>query len=332
MSNSLAVGIDIGGTNLRGVLSNGDGEFLCRTEEKVNTKDKMAISRQIVDFTRKLCKVGGVELADLGGVGIASTGPMKKEEGLLIKPSNLPFEEVPLTEPVRKELNLPVSLLNDCIAGVLGEKFFGAGKEREAKNLVYINIGTGIGGGAVVDGNVLFGHGGNAAEIGHITIDPEMRLECGCGKKGHWEAYCSGRNIPNFVRMKFNELSEKEAKKSYLYRNFDGDLSKITSKEFFESVKVGDDFSKDILKEIGKMNAIGVSNVIDLFAPSLVVVGGSVALENPEEIIPPIKNQIKFHIRNLKPEIMLTPLEEDVELYGAVSEAFSQGQALPVNE
>ena len=323
MSSQFVVGIDIGGTNIRGVLSNETGEFLRRVKEKVDTEDEMALSGQIVSITRRLCEEEQIEVESLEGIGIASTGPMKREEGILVEPSNLPFDRIPLTGPVVEELGMSVSLLNDCIAGVLGERYFGAGKEDETENLVYVNMGTGIGGGAIVDSHVLFGYGGNAAEIGHITVDPEMRLRCGCGKRGHWEAYCSGRNIPNFVRLKFDELGDAEAKKSYLYKLYDGDLSKITAKDFFEAVKKGDDFAEDVLKKINMMNILGVGDVIDLYAPSLVTIGGSVALKNPDIIVPPIRDRVKEHIRNLEPEIMLSQLGEDIGLYGAVAEALS---------
>jgi glucokinase len=88
--------------------------------------------------------------------------------------------------------------LNDCAAAVLGERHFGAGKGLE--NLAYVTLSTGLGGGAIVDGHLLIGKDGNAVEVGHITIDPGSSLICGCGSPGHWEAYSSGSNIPNFVK------------------------------------------------------------------------------------------------------------------------------------
>lgn len=321
MSETFVIGIDIGGTNLRGVLSNAEGKFLHRVEENVDTEDEMTLSRQIVDTVRKLGRSEDIDINRINGIGIASTGPMKRKEGILIKPSNLPFDRIPIKGPVEEELKVKTSLVNDCIAGVLGERRFGIGRKKETENLVYVNIGTGIGGGAIVDGNVLFGHHGNAAEIGHLTIDPQMRLKCGCGKNGHWEAYCSGKNIPNFVRMKFEEAEEDKAKKSLLFEKYDGELSRITAKDFFDAAKSGDEFSQEILKEMGKLNAMGFANVVDFFAPSLITIGGTVALKNEKEILNPIKKQINNHIRNPEPEIMITSLGDDIGLYGAVSEA-----------
>ncbi|MFP4006318.1 MAG: ROK family protein [Candidatus Hadarchaeia archaeon] len=323
MSGKLVVGIDIGGTNLRGVLSDEKSNFLHRIEEKVDTKNNMALSNQIADTVKKLCDSEGIGTNRIKGIGIASTGPMRREEGVLINPSNLPFERIPITNPVEEKLDIPASLVNDCIAGVMGEKKFGIGRKRKAKNIVYVNIGTGIGGGAIVDGNVLFGHSGNAAEIGHLTIDPKMRLKCGCGKKGHWEAYCSGKNIPNFVKMKFDTADDERSRESVLFKRAKGDLSKITARDFFEAAKSGDELSRELLDEMGKMNAIGFSNVVDFFAPSVITIGGTVALKNKKEILRPIKNRINDHIRNPEPEITITQLGEDIGLYGGVTEALN---------
>ncbi|KXB00964.1 hypothetical protein AKJ41_03245 [candidate division MSBL1 archaeon SCGC-AAA259O05] len=323
MSESLAVGVDIGGTNLRGVIANEAGEFLFREKEKINTKDKKGISRQIIKLVDDFCESAKIEVNDLKGIGIASTGPMKRKEGVLIEPTNIPFDEVPLKEPIEKKIDIPVSLINDCIAGVLGEKEYGIGSERNVENLVYVTMGTGIGGGAIVDNHLLIGEGGNAAEIGHFTVDPEERLECGCGKKGHWEAYCSGKNIPNYLRLRFSEIGDERVQNSLLHDLVSGDYSEIDAKLFFDAVRKEDELANQIAEEIGNLNAIGFSNVIDAYAPSLITVGGSVALKNEKIVLPPVQKQVKNHIRNIEPEIAITPLKEDVGLYGAVAEAFT---------
>ncbi|KXA90810.1 hypothetical protein AKJ57_03590 [candidate division MSBL1 archaeon SCGC-AAA259A05] len=323
MSESLAVGVDIGGTNLRGVLANETGEFLFREEEKINTEDKNDISRQVIKLVDDFCESAEIEANDLKGIGIASTGPMKREEGVLIEPTNIPLDAVPLKKPIEKKMNIPASLINDCIAGAMGEKEYGMGSERDAENLVYVTMGTGIGGGAIVDNHLLLGESGNAAEIGHFTVDPEERLECGCGKKGHWEAYCSGKNIPNYLRMRFSEIGYERVQNSLLHDLVSGDYSEIDARLFFDAVRKEDGLANQIAEEIGSMNAIGFGNVIDAYAPSLITIGGSVALKNESIVLPPIQKQVKDHIRNLEPEIMMTPLKEDVGLYGAVAEAFT---------
>jgi len=317
MRKRYVVAVDLGGTSVRLALSDEDGSLIGKVQEKVDTSSEEAIVKQIVSVTRSLCRESETDLADLEGVGIASAGPLSLKEGALINPTNLPFEYVPLTEPISEELGLPAYLFNDCTAAVLGERTFGAGKELD--NIVYISIGTGIGGGALVDGCLLLGKDGNAVEIGHLTIDFEGRLNCGCGKKGHWEAYCSGRNIPNFVRMKLEELDRAIVEKSLIYGRVKGDLSKLTSEILFEVAKDGDELSLRLVEEMGVLNAIGFANVISAYDPSLITVGGTVTLENENLVLSPIRKHVEDYAVNRIPNIAVTPLGEDAGIFGGVA-------------
>ena len=311
------IGVDLGGTWVRAALSDEKGKIMEKVQEKVDVSSEKAISNQIVKIVRVLCNKSGVDVTSLEGVGIASAGPLDIKEGALINPTNLPFDYVPLTRPISEQLNVPTFLINDCAAAVLGERIFGAGKGLD--NLVYITIGTGIGGGAIVDGHLLLGKDGNAVEIGHITIDYEGRLECGCGKRGHWEAYCSGRNIPNYVRMRLEEVDEELKRQSLLFKKIKGELSQLSSQDLFEAAKRGDKLSLQLVEEIGVLNAIGFANVINAYDPSLITVGGTVALKNEELILPPIRKYVKNYTVNRLPEIIVTPLGENIGIYGGIS-------------
>lgn len=311
------IGVDLGGSWVRAALSDEDGNFIAKLKEMVDRESEKAISNQIIRLARSLCSKSDVNFTDIKGIGIASTGPLDLSKGALISPTNLPFKFIPLTKPISSELKIPAYLLNDCTAGVIGEREFGAGKG--LNDLVYITLGTGIGGGAIVDGHLLLGKDGNAVEIGHITIDYTGSLKCGCGKRGHWEAYCSGRNIPNFVRMKLREMDEKKVSSSLLYKNLEGDFSKLNSEDLFKSAKSEDDLSLELVEEIGRLNAIGFANVINAYDPSLITVGGSVALQNRKLVMPPIKRFVKNYTLNRLPKIIVTPLAEDVGTYGAIA-------------
>ena len=311
------IGVDLGGTWVRVALSDEKGKIMEKMQEKVDVSSEKAISNQIVKIVRILCDRSGVDVASLEGVGIASAGPLDIKEGALINPTNLPFDYVPLTGPISEQLSVPAFLTNDCTAAVLGEREFGAG--RGLDNLVYITMGTGIGGGAIVDGHLLLGKDGNAVEIGHITIDYEGRLECGCGKRGHWEAYCSGRNIPNYVRMRLEEIDEELKRQSLLFKKIKGEVSQLRSQDLFEAAKRGDKLSLQLVEEIGVLNAIGFANVINAYDPSLITVGGTVALKNEELILPPIRKYVKNYAVNRLPKIIVTPLGENIGIYGGIS-------------
>ena len=302
---------------MRVVLSDRKGNFLERANATVDTSSPDAISRQIVKLSRLLCRKHGLDVATLAGVGIASAGPLIQEEGVLINPTNLPFEQVSLTKPIREELGIAAYLINDCAGAALGERTFGAAKGFD--NYVYVTISTGIGGGAIVNGTLLLGKDGNAHEIGHVTIDYGGRLICGCGKRGHWEAYCSGKNIPNFVKMRFEELDKTVVKGSLVLKRASGDLSKLSATDLFDAAKNRDKLSLQLVEEIGVLNAIGFANVINSYDPSLITVGGTVTLKNKNAILTPIKAHVGDYAVNRLPEIKVTPLGEDAGLYGAVA-------------
>jgi glucokinase len=313
------IGVDLGGTWVRVVLSDEKGDFIEKTSEPVDKSSPKAISGQIVRVTRFLCSKRGFGVNAVKGIGIASVGPLIQEEGVLIKPPNLPFDYVRLTKPITEELGVPACLINDCVGAALGEKTFGAAKGLD--NYVYITISTGIGGGAIVNGTLLLGKDGNGHEVGHFVIDYEGRLTCGCGRRGHWEAYCSGRNIPNFVRMRLKDMAAKTVKQSLLVKRVGGDLSKLVAADLFAAGKQGDNLSLQLINEIGVLNAMGFANVINAYDPSLITVGGTVTLKNRKMILSPIKKHVKDYAINRIPEIMITPLGDDACLYGAVAAA-----------
>jgi glucokinase len=311
------VAVDLGGTWVRVALSDGAGAFKAKVQERIDARSAEAVDSQLVRLVRFVCRDGSVNVRRLVGVGIASTGPLDLKKGKLVTPANLPLDSVPITDPVGEALGVPVYLVNDCTAAVLGERRFGAGQGID--NLVHVTIGTGIGGGAIVDGHLLLGKDGNAVEIGHFVIDYEGRLTCGCGKKGHWEAYCSGRNMPNFVRMRLAAISEEIVKESLLRSELEDVSSDLSSQDLFCAAKRGDQLALQFVEEIGVLNAAGFANIVNAYDPSLITIGGSVIQENKELILPPIKAHIAEYALNREPRIALTALGKETGLYGALA-------------
>jgi glucokinase len=311
------MGIDLGGTWVRVVLADEKGRFVAKTSEKVDKSSAKAVSDQMIRLARFLCSKHGCDVKSIRGVGIAATGPLVQREGALIHPTAMQFDYVPLTKPVSEELGIPSCLINDAAGAALGEKMFGAAKGLD--NYAYITISTGIGCGAMVNGTLLLGKDGNAHEVGHIVIDFEGRLTCGCGKRGHWEAYCSGSNIPNFVRMRLKEMPEKAVKESLLLKRIGGNLSTLTASDLFAAAKEADSISSKLVKEIGVLNAIGFANVVNAYDPSLITVGGTVTLKNKKMVMSPITKHVKDYVINRIPKIMVTPLGDDIGLYGAIA-------------
>jgi glucokinase len=264
-------------------------------------------------------KIRDTNLKKIKGICIGSAGPLHLKKGGLLHPSNIPYDFVPLVEPIENELGFKTLLLNDGSAAVMGEHFYGSGVG--INNLAYVTISTGIGGGVYVDGHLLTGKDGNAAEIGHFTIDNAGHLHCSCGGKGHWEAYCSGRGIPHYLNYILKAKS-KELEASNLLSFFQNSGGKPSARNLFASAKTGDSLALSIVDIIGKLNAIGFANVNDAYDPSLITVGGSITLNNSDLILEPIKKYIGNHSINRVPAIKVTPLGGDVVMYGALARIF----------
>ena len=310
------VGVDIGATYIRVALADGKGDIVDKmTEPTVKTGESLDLTHQIIRMIKALLENNSVGKECLIGIGVGTIGPLDLKKGAIINSPNLPFKEVPLLEPLEKAFEVRVKILNDCTAAVVGEKIFGADKGLD--NIVYITISTGIGGGAYVDGHLLIGKDGNAAEIGHMVVDPEGLLICGCGKRGHWEAYCFGANIPRYARILLSRKAGIES--SLVYKYAEGDLRNLTAKIIYGAAREGDEVALEIVEKINTYNAVGVTNVINVYDPELITLGSSVVLNNVDLVVEAIKEKVGGYVMNRLPEIRVTPLAGDVVLYGAIA-------------
>jgi len=318
-----SIAIDHGSTYTRAALVDNEYHIMLKIKEKSTREGNGAVCRQIEGMIDSILgKITQEQQKKIRGIGVASFGVIDMKGGaIIVGGTDRPFEYIPLVKSLSTKFKLHVYVLNDCIAGVIGEHEFGAGKGID--NLVYITISTGIGCGVYIDGRPIFGKDGNAHQIGHMTIDCQGNLKCSCNKYGHWEAYCSGERIPNLLRMKFKAMNEDRIKNSMLYKMVGGDFSKLETKTFFEAAKAKDDLSLEIIDEIGKLNAIGFANVINVYDPSLITVGGTVVMMNKNLLINPMKKYIGDYVLNRMPKIRITPLGEDICLYGAAAIVFN---------
>ena len=306
------IAVDIGATKIRVASGNREGmdEKIVEATDRANGPG--GVSTQMIRMIRE------VENSPRA-IGVGSIGPLDLERGMITNTPNYPFNEIPVVEPLRREFAVPVKIANDCTAGVLGEHVYGAGKG--VYNLFYVTFSTGLGGGAMVDGHLLVGKDGNAVEVGHLTIDLDSDIMCGCGCPGHWEAYCGGRNIPRFAQT----LLRRSEWRSLLSKLCSGDAEAVTTERIFDMAKQGDETALRIVDEMGKVNAVGVADIVNAYDPELITIGGSVALNNPELIVKPVQRYVARHVINRLPEIMITPLGEDVVLYGALALAAEAG-------
>lgn len=311
MARKFAIGVDLGATRIRVCLGTGTGKMVRRESRNMDLTGTVGdYLSQITSAVRSV--MGGIDPSDIEGVCVASLGPLDLERGSIVHVANIPYKEVPIVPELRDAFGERVYLVNDANAGCLGEWLRGGGKGR--RDVFYLTISTGIGGGAIVDGNLLLGKDGNAAEVGHITIDSAGRLVCGCGRRGHWEAYCSGRGIPALARLMGKDRASSPAVL--------GEGVGLDAATVFRHASARDPFSREVVAEVGRLNAIGVANIIDAYDPEIVTVGGGVALNNPEAVVGPIRRHVEDYAINAAPEIRMTPLGDHAGLLGALAVAF----------
>ena len=268
------VGVDLGGTNIAAGAMPTDGtREIAMRMAPTNGKEGSAavverIVRMIEDVIEQTRAETGAERSDFLGVGIGSPGPLDRGRGVVIVTPNLGWRDFPLRDEIGSRVNLPASLDNDANCATLGEFWCGAAKG--GRNVVGMTIGTGIGGGLILDGKLYHGSSDAAGEIGHTTIDSTGR-RCKCGNYGCLEAYASGPAIAERAREALDVDGD-----SILLGLVDGELSKITSLLVFEASKRGDPVALEVVRDTAHFLGVGIANLINIFNPDIFVIAGGV--------------------------------------------------------
>ena len=314
------VGVDIGGTWIRAAICSMD---LSEENIKIKTtrtlkEHEYSISNSVILLISELLAEYDINIEDIIGIGLASAGPLDMEKGEIFNNANLGFKVIPLIEPLQDRFpEIPIYLINDCNASVLGIHYFEA-EEYEKDNLVYITMSTGIGGGVICNSHLLLGKEGNAAEIGHAIVEPHSDYQCNCGAYGCWEVFSSGTGIKNRA---LEALEKSTLNSKILMFMVDNDPSRITAKEIFQAAKGADKFSKSIIEMSLYYNKIGVGLVNNFYDCSSIYFGGSL-MKDHGLIIPSLLEQFKrdplqFTI-NHPPNIKVTRYLDDIGVRGAL--------------
>ncbi|MFC7155705.1 ROK family protein [Halomarina halobia] len=311
------VGVDLGATNVRAVVADGEATILGRGREPTpDGPTGIAVTEAVLSVVRGACEDAGIAPRRVSAAGIASFGPLDLTEGTVENPANLPeaIDRIPLTGPLENLVDSDrVYLHNDTNAGVIGERYF---SERNPDDMVYLTLSSGIGAGVCVDGHVLRGWDGNAGEVGHMTVDPAGRMTCGCGHDGHWEAYCSGNNIPRYARL-IHETDDVPTDLPIDAPDFDAAAVFAAADE--------DPLAEYVIDRFCDWNTMGVANLCHAFAPLVVYVGGAVTLNNPDVVLDPIRDRLDEQVMVNIPDVELTTLGDDVVVLGALASAITDG-------
>ncbi|MDI9633509.1 MAG: ROK family protein [Methanolinea sp.] len=308
----LVIAVDLGATRTRAAVFRDGSRAGEKVEEKTpsGTPDPAALVSFLARIARKAAK--GTR-GEIGAIGLSVAGPVDIRRGILKNPPNMAVRDVPLCDALSREFGVPVRMVNDCHAGLLGELSAGAARGRD--NVVYVTLSTGIGGGVYENGRVLLGRSGSAVEIGHLHVDDTYDLSCSCGHRGHWEAYSSGRFLPSF----FSQWCRYHGRPHWGPGN---------ARDIFASARHGDDDVLRFVRDLVRINARGVSDVIVAYDPELVVFDGSVVRHNADLLLDPLPSEVDRFLD--VPEMVLSGLGGDAPLVGAA--IIAEGYATPYGD
>jgi glucokinase len=299
--------LDIGGTKLAAGVVGGDGRVLSFLLTSTNAAEgpERGLER-LFELGRAAVAEAGVEWAEIAAVGIGSGGPLDAARGVLIAPPHLPgWRDVPLVALAEAAFGLPVALENDATAAAAGEHRYGAGAG--TRNMIYLTISTGVGGGIVIDGSLYRGASGNGGELGHVTVDCAGRHCRGCGRKGCLEAYVSGTSIAE--------------------RAQEAGMGAVGAAEVSAAARSGDPVATAVWEATTDALACGLTSIVNLFEPELVVLGGGVVSGTGEQLLGPVRERVRAE--SMAPagsaaEIVQSALGDHVGVVGAAAIAFDR--------
>ena len=318
--NDVIVGIDLGGTFVKTAVVSRDKEVLAKDARPTRAEGGPdAVMDVMVAGCEAVLASAGIERDDVLAVGIGAPGPLNWQTGMVFELPNLPgWDRVPLAEEMGRRLGFPCFLDNDANVACYGEYWMGAGQGVDS--LCLLTLGTGVGGGIVVFGQLLRGIDGTAAEIGHLKVQRDGR-ECGCGSRGCLEAYGS---VTGMVRTAVEGI--EAGQDTLLTALCENDLTKLTGKMISDAIEQGDTFAGWVMQETGVWLGLGIASLVNLLNPEKVVLyGGMVAAG--DALLEPIRQTVKanaFEVPASRAEIVPAGLGGDAGVLGAAGCALAR--------
>ena len=314
ISNNHVLAADIGGTNTRMAIVNENGDILTLLKKSTHCKEgRDEMIKFIVSFVGETIEKSKLLKEEICGIGIGFPGPLNAKTGTIFNPPNLiGWDSVPLRDVLEKELRVPVAIENDANAAALGEWWKGAGSG--TSSLFCITLGTGVGGGIIMGGNIWHGVSSIAGEIGHTTVIRDG-IKCTCGNIGCLEAYaCSGG-----ILKRVNDALLKE-------RDSDGEQPFTDLKQVSQMVMQGNEIVLNVIRETGVILGIAIANIANLLNPEMVVLFGGIT-NLGENLLGPLKEEVKrraFKKATESLRIELSQLGDNSGILGAARNILSK--------
>jgi len=311
MNKHFLIGVDLGGTNLKTALLNLEGKILEKMVIDTGER-KDIVLKQIVDTIENLLDRTGKKKSEIAGIGIGTPGLVDSEKGIIRGLTNIKgFENVHMKEYVESALDIPTFIDNDVNVMAYGELKCGAGKN--AMNIVCLTLGTGVGGGIIINGNIYRGSSFSAGEIGHIPVNVDGP-KCIFGGRACLESYIGRDKI---IKRTIEKLTQR--KESIILKLVLGDLKKITPKIVYEAAVAGDMLAIEIWRETARYLATALTGIINVLNPEIIVIGGGVANAG-KFLFEPLREMIKkrvFPFLAEKIQIIHAQLGEEAGIIGS---------------
>ncbi len=313
------IGIDLGGTNIAAGIV--DESYNIKVKGSVPTlpdRENDAVIKDMADLCKRLISEAGLTLDDIEYAGIASPGSVEPDTGVIGYSNNLHFNNYPIAATLKSFIPLKkVYIENDANAAAMGEAVAGAAKG--VKNAVMITLGTGVGGGIIIDGKIYSGFNFAGGELGHVSIEQNGR-PCTCGRDGCWEAYSSATGLINMTREKIEDC-KKHSVKTLMSEIVERD-GKVSGKTSFAAMKQGDKAGAEVVDEYINYLACGIRNMINIFMPEILVIGGGICNEG-DTLLNPLKEEVFKNMHdsdiNKRTVIKIAELGNDAGIIGAAA-------------
>lgn len=309
------VGIDIGGMSVKTGIVNTTGEIVKQSAIVTEYIEPSLFTKQIGKQVAKLIEETGVSYDEIKGIGVGCPGAINGKEGVVIYSSNLPhLKGFNLKASLEQVTGKPVRIANDADSATLGEVIFGSAKNYSS--VIMLTIGTGIGGGIVIDKKLYEGTRGTAAELGHIVMRPHG-LKCGCGRRGCFEKYASASAL---IRLTKEEM--KRNSQTSMWQEVGGDINAVNGKTSFVCAKQGDKSAEKVVNRFISYLGEGVLDYLNIFRPEAIVLGGGISKEG-EYLTSRLKQYLEKYsygyVGTPRAEILTATLGNNAGIVGAAS-------------
>ena len=311
------IGVDLGGTNIAvGLVDEKYNIIVKQSTPTLAKRPGVEIVDDIAALCRKVCRAAGVDVSEVEAVGIASPGVANHDDGVVEYANNLPFRKFPIAALLRERFPVTrVSVENDANAAAWGEAVAGAAKGTH--NSVMITLGTGVGGGIIIDNKVYSGHNFAGAELGHIVIEYNGR-PCSCGRRGCWEAYSSATALVAMTNEKIAECAKQG--RATLMTELAAQRGKVTGRTACDAMRMGDEAAREVYEVYVGYLACGLANIVNIFQPQIISLGGGISNEGQsliDAVLPLVhKEQYGGGIIDLA-DIRIAKLGNDAGIIGA---------------